>query len=110
MNGLYSSPLVIEKKNVSHSYSNPIWASDFNVKMLYLGDSSTDFARRFDRERMYREISAVDVEDAFETLERLGTCHRTSDKEAREETLEVLEMLNMYKDDPTVRMVMEDEL
>jgi hypothetical protein len=109
VNGLRDSPLVIHHKNVYHSYGNSIWGSDFNIKRLYLGDDSTDFARRFDRERMYREISAVDVDDAFAKLERLGACHRTSDKEAREETLEILEMLKRYKDDPTVRMVMEDE-
>ena len=108
-NGLYGCPLVIAHEHVQHSYSNPIWMSDWNVKDLYMGSSTTPFIRRFSKDRLYREIVKDDVMRAYDEIERLGECFRTSDKEAKEETLMILEFLSRYVDDPNVRMILEDE-
>ena len=107
--GFYDSPLVMKNFSVSHSYRNPIVGSVWNIKDLYLGKSSTDFARRFNPDKMIREISASDVEEAFEKIERLGTPHRTTDKDAKEEALDMLEFLMAFKDDPDVRMIISDD-
>ena len=34
MTGVYNSPLVLAHHHIRHSYSNPIWNSDWNVKRL----------------------------------------------------------------------------
>lgn len=109
INGLYDTSLVIDSFNISHSYSNPIWGSDWNVKNLYMGDSTTDFVRCFDNDQMYREISKDDVERAFKTIENTGKAIRVSDREAKEETLQVLEFLKKYMEDDNVRMIISDE-
>jgi hypothetical protein len=109
---LFESPIVVASKHVSHSYSNPIWASDWNIKNMWMGSSTTDFVRRFSSERMYREISKRDVEQTYEKIERdfLGKAIRTSDVEAKTETEDVLKFLRQYMEDDNVLMIIEDEL
>jgi hypothetical protein len=106
--GLYDSELLVRHTDVQHNNQNPIWSSDWNIKGFHLGSSTTDFVRRFDNDRMYREISKSDVEDAYDRIDRLGNCFRSSDKEAKEEAMQVLDWLRTYADDETVRMLMDD--
>lgn len=109
LEGLHDSSLVIADKEVSHSYFNPILDSRFDVQRLYLGSDKTEFARRFSRNRRYREISALDVERAFECIEQMGACVRRSDQDAKDEALRVLEFLKRFNDDDSVRMIIADD-
>ena len=109
--GLYFSKLVLEKYDVQHKYSNPIWNSDWNIKGFYMGSSTTPFLRKFNQNHhMYREINAYDIANVVKHLERLGDPVRTSDKMALEETMEVLRFLKKWVERDDVRMVMQDEL
>lgn len=110
MNGLYYCPLVIAKEHIGHSYGSPIWRSDWNIKDMYMGSSSTSFVRRFSKDKMYREISKNDIERAYDDIERLGEFFRTSDKEAKEETVMILDFLSKYMDDENVMIIFEDEV
>lgn len=99
----------IDSIDVLHSYSNPIWRSHWNVKDLYMGSSTTGFIRRFSTERQYREIFENDVNIAFRTIEDLGLPISTSDIEAKEETLKVLNFLKKYTGMNDVRIIISDE-
>ena len=108
---LYDSKLVLDKYNVQHSNSNPIWDSDWNIKGFYMGSSTTPFLRKFDQRRhMYREINADDVVHVVRRVECLGDPVRTSDKLALEETMRVLQFLNQWVERDDVMMIMQDEL
>ena len=109
VDGLYDNSLVIASNNISHSYSNPIWNSDWNIKDLYLGSGTTDFVRRFSKDHMYREISKRDIQNAIVYIEQLGNAIRKSDVEAKNETQEVLEFIQQYINDDNVIIIMEDE-
>ncbi len=78
---------------------------------VYLGDSTTDFVRRFKSERMFKEITAADIDKAYDDILLLGPASKNKiDSDALEETLEILEFLKKYKDDDTVRVIMSDDL
>lgn len=108
--GLYNSPLLKDSCRVSHSYSNPIWRSDWNIRDLYLGERDSSFVKLFSKDRLYYEVTNENVETGFEQIEKLGEPLRTSDKEAREETLSVLKFLQKWTLEPDVIVIMEDEL
>lgn len=108
-NGIYDSSLVVDSCHVQHSYSNPIWNSDWNVKDLYLGSSMSAFVKRFCNHRLYREVTSDDVDAAYIKLERLGEPLRKSDKEAHNETLSVLEFLKRWTSQPDYVVIMHDE-
>lgn len=107
--GLYASPFIKAKKNVHHSYSNPIWSSEWNIKDMYLGSCGTPFIRQFRSNNMYSEIEKKHITYSLERLEELGAPKRTSDKEAYEETMEVLEFLKDWASQPDTVIVFEDE-
>lgn len=109
VNGIHAFPLVIAHEHIGHSYSNPIWNSDWNIKDMYMGTSSTPFIRRFSKYKMYREISKQDIDRAYQDIEQLGECMRTSDREAKKETLMILDFLSKYSDDENVMIILSDE-
>jgi len=107
--GLYDSPFIKARKHVHHSYSNPIWSSEWNIKNMYLGSCRTPFIRQFRQNNMYSEIEKRNITYSLERLEELGEPKRTSDKEACQETMEVLEFLKNWTAHPDVVVVFEDE-
>jgi hypothetical protein len=109
INGLYGCQLLIDSMYISHSYSNSIWESDWNVKSLYMGSSTTDFVRRLKTDNLYREIFEDDIERCFSILESQGNTIRPSDIEAKEETLSVLKFLQKYVANNDVRVIISDE-
>lgn len=106
----YDNPLLLAKEDVHNSYSNPIWGSKWNIKDLYLGNSDTDFARRFRDDHLIREIVEDDVDNALESIADLGEPLRRSDKEAHEETMSILNWLKVWTSKDDVIVVMADEL
>lgn len=67
---------LLDYKEISHSYSNPIWYSKYNVWDLQLGSKwHTEFIKLFDHDRYdrcYREVEYRDVEYGRLYLEKLG--------------------------------------
>jgi hypothetical protein len=108
-NCIDDSDIVIDKLDIQHSYSNPIWTSEWCVRGLWLGSSSTDLMRRFSKEHLYREIKNEDVKRAYKKIEELGDPIRRCDVEAKEETMNVLEFLKKYMDREDVHLIMKDE-
>jgi hypothetical protein len=107
--GLWYSPYRITGKHIAHSYSNPIWGSEWNVRNFYLGSTCTSFIRQFRQNSMYSEVRTSDVSYSHTKLHVLGEPKRTSDKEAYHETLEVLKFLEYWTSQPGVIVVFEDE-
>jgi hypothetical protein len=107
--GIYSSELIIKSKDIHHSYSNPIWSSKWNIQSLYLGSSNTNFTNLFRSDNMYRQIESSDVQYARRTINELGEPFRSSDKEAHEETMEILSFLDTWTQMDDVIVIMEDE-
>jgi hypothetical protein len=107
--GFFENPIVVHSYDIHHSYSNPCWGSDWNIKGLYIGSSSGDFARLFRNDCMYREIDNNDVKRAKEWINQLGEPRRTSDKESHEETMDVLSFLEKWTTDGQYRVIMDDE-
>lgn len=108
-NGLHSSSVLMASESCSHSYSNPIWNSKWNIKDLWLGSSNSPFVNLFLDEYLYREIDGNDVRIAFDTIKDLGEPLRMSDKEACEETLRVLNFLQKWTSNENVHVILEDE-
>jgi hypothetical protein len=106
-NGIHNNK--IDSIDIQHSYSNPIWRSDWNIKDLYMGSSTTSFMRRFSKDRQYREIFDDDVNEAYKRIENIGIPIRDSDVEAKKETLEVLDFLKKYTGMSDVHIIIEDE-
>jgi hypothetical protein len=107
--GIYSSELIIKSNDIHHSYSNPIWSSKWNIQSLYLGSSDTNFTNLFRTDNMYRQIESSDVQSARRTIHELGEPFRSSDKEAYEETMEILNFLDTWTQMDDVIVIMEDE-
>ena len=107
--GVYDSPLVIAQEHIGHSYSSPYWSSNWNIKDMYIGSSNGEFVRLFNPDILYREIDNEDVRDAIEQVSDLGEPLRTSDKEAYEETMRVLNFLDEWTQKEDVYVIMEDE-
>lgn len=67
-----------------------LWGSEWCIQGLCLGSSSTPFIRRFRPGQLYRQVDLHEVVSAFEQIQELGEPMCTSDKEACEETIRVL--------------------
>jgi hypothetical protein len=98
----------IDSFSLSHSYSSSYWFSDWNIRDFFMGSDRTNFVRRFDKQQLFREICDNDIQIAYRTIEELGEPIRTSDKEAKSETLDVLEFLKKYSND-NVHIILQDE-
>ena len=94
--GIYSASVQLDSFDISHSYSNPIWESEWNVRSFHMGSSDTDFVRRFRNDNMYREILPEDVRDLRRRLASLGTPMRKSDREACREAESLLSFLEKW--------------
>lgn len=107
--GVYDSPLVIANEHIGHSFSSPYWWSKWNIKDMYIGSSNTYFVGLFNPNILYREIDNDDVCNAMEQISDLGEPLRTSDKEACEETMRVLNFLDKWTKCDDVIVIVEDE-
>lgn len=107
--GLYSSNVLLAHKTISHSYSNPIWNSNWNIRDLWLGTSNTPFVNKFRNDVTYRQIFVSDVENAIDNIRDLGEPLRNSDKEAHEETMCILNFLLQWTHTDNVEVIVEDE-
>jgi hypothetical protein len=107
--GLCGSDSVIAEHDVRHSYSNPIWWSEWNISKFHMGNSNTDFVRRFSKEHLYREIGQKDIEYSYRKLEELGDPIRVCDFEAKQETMRVLAFLVRYASMDDVQLIFQDE-
>jgi hypothetical protein len=106
---LHLSTVLLASECCSHSYSNPIWNSKWNIKNLWLGSSNTPVVNLFRNECLYREICLDNVLDAFETIDALGEPLRTTDKNACEETLRILKFLQEWTANDDVHVILKDE-
>jgi F0F1-type ATP synthase beta subunit len=95
--------------SVNHSYSNPIWSSKWNIKDLYIGSANTTFATLFRDDQLIREIMDDDVDNALEFITSLGEPLHKSDKEAYEETKEILDFLKKYTSSKDFIAIIKDE-
>lgn len=110
-NGLFDSPLVEDRYHVGHCYTNPIWRSSWNVRQNLLGSFTTPFAILFRPGFMYREVVQEDINNAKFSMRMRGDPLRTSDKEARDETHEILDFLEPWTSHPDKYIVIcRDEM
>jgi N-acetyl-anhydromuramyl-L-alanine amidase AmpD len=109
-NGLYDSKAVIASKDFSHSYSNPIWYSDWHFYNMHPGKHHSDFVNRFNSDKMYREIDISDVEDMIENLSKYGKAYRECDLEAIEETQQVIKFCERHLENPEITIIYESEV
>lgn len=109
ISNLYDCSIVKTSINIGHSYSNPIWNSKWNIKDLYIGDSMTDFCKRFESKWMYREITADEFKKTKDYIAYLGEPIRTSDKDAYNETLDIFDFIEKNLDPDNI-IIFEDEL
>lgn len=108
-NGIFASSLVQQHIHIRHSYSSPYWTSSWNIQDFFIGTSNSQFVSLFRNENMYREVTKYHVQVAKGKLEELGEPLRTSDKEAYEETMKVIEFLDEWTEKDNVIVIMEDE-
>lgn len=108
--GLYDSKAVIASKYFSHSYSNPIWCSDWHFYNMHPGKHHSDFVNRFDSEKMYREIDISDVEDMTKNLSKYGKAYRECDLEAIEETNRVIKFCEEHLGNPEITIIYQKEV
>jgi hypothetical protein len=106
--GLSCSTIVKTSIHIHHSYSNPIWTSSWCIRKFYMGDSMTDFCKRFDSDRLYNEITEKHLRYTRDELKHLGEPIRTSDKEAYEETMKIIKFIedNLHPDN---MIIFDDE-
>lgn len=102
--------IVKDNLHIHHSYSNPIWDSNYSIQDMSLGSSTTSFVNLFRNNMQYYEIFESDVRRAYTYLEQLGTPKRTSDKEAYDETKHVLHFLEKWIDNGSVYVIMEVDM
>lgn len=108
--GFYNSKAVLKSLKFQHSYSNPIWGSDWHFYNAYPGESHSDFVNRFDKNKMFREISESDIACLKDTLTRYGKAYRRPDLEAIEETEQVITFCEKYINTPDHIIIYESEL
>ena len=107
--GLYDSQIVKARMDVHHSYSSPIWMSDWHFYKMYPGKSHSDIINRFRNDRMYREITQSDVNDVKMSLERLGKAYCTADREALDETGRFVRFCESCLKEPDTIVIYESE-
>lgn len=108
--GLYGSPLLKASVGFCHSYSNPIWRSDWHFCRMYPGQDHTDIVNRFGSERMYRQVFDVDVDNMESSLESIGTAYCTADREARDDTERAIAFCRRWLGEPGTIVIYESEL
>jgi len=99
----------IDSIDISHSYSDPYWNSEWDLKHFHMGSSRTDLVRRFSNDKLYREISKKDIDETYRMIEDLGEPIRTSDKVAKIETLHVLDFLKKSSIIENMHIILQDE-
>lgn len=109
VSGIYDSPYIIDSIHIGHSCGNPYWYSKWNIENFYLGSSDGDFVKKFKGDKLYREVIYNSVLYSLKDIQKLGEPQRRSDKEALEETMEILNFLQKWTVKNDVVVVFEDE-
>lgn len=107
--GFYDGECTIDSLGISHSYSNPVWSSDYCIYNMGPGDDSA-FTKLFRSDMMIREITRVDIICIKKELEVLGEPFRTSDKEAKEETLRVMDFIEHWLSRKDIYIIYQREI
>jgi hypothetical protein len=107
---LYEAKAVIASVDFRHSYSDPIWRSDWHFYNMHPGKRHSDFCNRFDSDKMYREIDQSDITDLKESLCKYGKAYRTPDLEAIEETQKVIKFCEEHIKNPEVTIIYASEV
>jgi hypothetical protein len=105
----YLEDISLESLDISHSYGNPIWRSDWNIR-YFCGGSSSNFTHLFDRDRLYKEVTKRDIAYLQSDLEDLGEPVRPNDIAACKETMEVIDFCKKWMDNDSVRIIKDDEI
>ena len=108
VDGLYGID-IFARIDFNHSYSNPIWWSDWHFYNMYPGHSHSGFCNRFDSQRMYCEIGESDIEYMKRNLSECGKPCKTSDLEASEETEEVINFCEQHIKNPEITIIYDRE-
>lgn len=101
--------VTVDSLHIRHSYSNPIWSSDYNIKDLSLGTSRSEFVRLFRTDSSYFEIFAHHIERGYAYINDLGTPRTETDKEAFDETIRILHFLERWVNNEKVHVILEDD-
>lgn len=90
-------PIVIAKYSVSHVYASPMLDSAWNVRYLCMGTPDSPFLRKFNHaSSKYKEVFPFDIVQAEEQLEELGQPCTDVDRQALEESLNVIRFLKEW--------------
>jgi hypothetical protein len=95
--------------SIRHSYSDPIWMSDWLFDKNIVGTRHTDFCNRFDNEHMYSEVDEDDIDNIKTYIAGLGNIYRDSDRRAYEETMRVIEFCEKWLKKPDVILIFQSE-
>lgn len=108
--GLFESSVLKDSTSFNHSYSNPIWRSDWHFYNMYPGASHTDIVNRFSNERMYRQVFPEDIDRLKVGIRSSGSAYCTADREALEETNMFIEFCEKWLGEPNTAVIYESEI
>lgn len=94
--GLNKSCFIKAIHTTSHSYISPMWDSPYCISNIFKGDWSTDFIRRFNRERIYYECLPENINKAYHNLRMLGIPLNVLDRSAYDESVEALAFIKHW--------------
>lgn len=92
-----------------NSYSSPYWGLSWSIRNFLLCTSQSRFVSLFKNDHMYSEVTQHYIQWAKGQLQELGDPLRQSDKEAYEETMNVIDFLNKWTQQEDVIVIMDDE-
>ena len=102
---------VIAKYNIGHSYSSPIWMSDWSIYKMYFPTKNTSFTRSFGPDSDYEEVNKDSIDYIEDKIIRLNKePQHFADVEAYEETNELVDFCRKWLDDDKVRIIYQREI
>lgn len=96
---------ILDTIGFHHSYSNPIVMSNWFFNSLGFGTGNTDFCKRFSPDHEIHEILLSDINFLKDRLQKNGTPYRKVDREALEETHEVIAFCETWLNKENVRLI-----
>lgn len=93
---MISNPDIIEaSKSIRHMSLDPIWQSNWNIALLYLG-RSTLFTQKFNKHHGFKEVTETDLNYGLQVMDRLGEPRTSYDLSAFEETKMTLSFIDAW--------------
>lgn len=96
---------IVDSIGFHHSYSNPIIQSKWYFYNIFMGSSHTDFCNRFNPDHGYREVSMSDINFTEYQYEQFGTAYRSIDREAIQETKEVMDFCKKWLNQENIKVI-----